>query len=539
MVDAHKIESNTWTMSDILGLHHVTAIATDPVRNVEFYTKVLGLKLVKRTVNYDDPQTYHLYYGDVTGHPGTLITFFCWPNGNRGREGTGQTLSISFSVPQSSMRYWMDHLLTHKVPYEGPLKRFDETMIWFRDPDGMVIELIATSEDNRSAYGPNVDGEHTIYGLYAATLLEDGFEETEKLLTQTLGMKLHKEEGGVYRFAMNEPVPGNFIDVRVAPDFQKGVIGTGTIHHVAMRVADDATQETWRQALVNEDFNVSPVMDRTYFHSIYFHEPGGVLFEIATDVPGMTADEPLATLGTAFVLPAQHEHLRPFLEEHLPDLNRPSSETHIAAKLIEPAFTHQFVPGTHDEPTAFVLLHGTGGDENNLIPIGREVSPRSSLLSPRGKVIEDGKNRFFRRLPDGSYDREDLIERTDELSEFIQSAKHVYHLEDKKLFAMGFSNGANIAVATFLLKPNIFDGAILFRPIFPMRFDDTPDLKGKKILILAGKNDELTTQKNTEDLAWLLKGFGADVVLIWQDNGHAIVDQDIVDARKWLAEGQK
>lgn len=312
------------------GIHHVTAIASDPQRNLDFYTGVLGLRLVKLTVNFDDPSTYHLYYGNTMGDPGTLLTFFAWPGANQGRRGTGQVGVTAFAIRPASLGYWMERLMRHGVHFvgstPGPVERFDERVIAFSDPDGLLLELVAHpgADALPSWEGGPVPAEHSLRGFHAVTLFEEGFDRTDQLLTGTLGFRSLQQEGALYRYAAAERGPGSLINIRVAPDFWRGVVGVGTVHHVAWRVPDDQAQQTLRRDLDKLGYNVTPVIDRQYFHSVYFREPGGILFEIATDTPGFTIDEPLAELGTNLMLPPRLEPERSQIEQVLPPLRLPA-----------------------------------------------------------------------------------------------------------------------------------------------------------------------------------------------------------------------
>ncbi len=315
--------------TDILGIHHVTAIADDPQRNIDFYTGVLGLRLVKLTVNFDDPRSYHLYYGDEQGHPGTLLTFFAWPGVPKGRQGTGQVTVTSFSIPQGSLDYWIERLSQQGVSSTGPASRFDETVLSLHDPDGLALELVAHPQaELRPAWkAGQVPAEHAIRGVHTVTLSEDGYERTAKLLTETMGFRLLGEENGVFRYAVGEQGPGAYVDVRCAPGLRRGHVAGGTVHHVAWRTPTDEREQAWRGALVGLDLNVTPVLDRKYFHSIYFREPGGILFEIATDPPGFTVDESVEQLGTRLELPPWLEPQRKELEQVLPALRLPTAGT--------------------------------------------------------------------------------------------------------------------------------------------------------------------------------------------------------------------
>jgi glyoxalase family protein len=311
-------------MPDILGVHHVTAIASDPQKNIDFYAGVLGLRLVKLTVNYDDPTTYHLYYGDGQGHPGTIMTFFPWLGAIAGRIGTGQLTVTSFAVPQKSVGYWKSRLTEHETSVQETRSEFDEELLFFTDPDGLQLELVATHADpdrvwNRS----HVPADFAIRGFHHVTLSENGYERTASLLTDTLGFKRIQERGARFRYAASNGLPGTIVDLICAPEGRPGRVSVGTVHHVAWRTPTDQQQVKWRETIRDLQYNVTPVIDRTYFHSIYFREPGGVLFEIATDPPGFAVDEPADQIGTSLVLPLWLEGERRELERILPAVHLP------------------------------------------------------------------------------------------------------------------------------------------------------------------------------------------------------------------------
>jgi catechol 2,3-dioxygenase-like lactoylglutathione lyase family enzyme len=310
-----------------LGIHHITAICGDPQRNIDFYTGVLGLRLVKRTVNYDDPGTYHFYYGDGTGTPGSLLTFFPWPGLPRGRQGTGQAVVISFAIAQSSLGYWIDRLLRSSVPHTGPEKRGEEQVLSLRDPDGLLLELVTDgrAEERPVWDGSGVSASHAIHGFHSVTLWEDGYDDTAALLTNQLGFRHARQASEeMFWFSAGDDGPGTRVAVRVAPGFWRGAMGVGTIHHVAWRAADDAAQIALRDIVHQRGCNPTPVIDRTYFHSVYFHEPGGVLFELATDGPGFAVDEAPDALGEHLTLPPRLERHRAQIEAQLPPIHVPA-----------------------------------------------------------------------------------------------------------------------------------------------------------------------------------------------------------------------
>lgn len=306
----------------ILGIHHVTAIATDPQRNLDFYAEVLGLRLVKRTVNFDDPGTYHLYYGDEAGQPGTILTFFPWPLARRGSRGVGQVTVTAFSVPQGSLGFWQERLTASGITVEETGERLEEEVLTLLDPDGLKLELVAHAgaEERPPWEGGGVPAEHAIRGFYAVSLAEQGYEATAALLTEVMGFSLVAESGNRFRFDAGDEGAGARVDVLCVPGAPYGRVAAGSVHHVAFRVADDEAQGEWRRRLVEAGRDVTPVLDRQYFKSIYFREPGGVLFEIATDPPGFTRDESLDTLGSALKLPPWLEPHRQRIEDTLPPL---------------------------------------------------------------------------------------------------------------------------------------------------------------------------------------------------------------------------
>lgn len=306
------------------GLHHVTAITTDPQANVDFYTARLGLRLVKQTVNFDAPDAYHLYYGDAAGTPSSLLTFFAWPGVPRGRHGAGMMTSTAFSVPPASLGWWHERLQSSGVDVDRPSERGAEEVVTFRDPNGMVIDLVASEGDERSGWDgvADIPAEHAVRGLYAATLSEQQLDPSATMLVDLLGMSVQSDEAGRTRFAMESGTPGSLVDVRAGVR-ERGRQAAGTVHHVAFRAPDLATMTRWQLELLERGVRVTEILDRQYFKSIYFREPGGVLFEIATDQPGFATDEPLLELGRHLKLPPWLEPDRTQIEASLPVLNLP------------------------------------------------------------------------------------------------------------------------------------------------------------------------------------------------------------------------
>lgn len=544
-------------MSGILGIHHVSAIAGDPQRNLDFYSGLLGLRLVKRTVNFDDPQTYHLYYGDAVGTPGCIMTFFPWPGARSGRQGAGQLAVTSFAIVPGAVGFWLDRLLRHGVAYQQPVKRGSgadaEQVISFRDHDGLMLELVAhASAEPRPSWGeaPGIPREHAIHGFHGVTLWIDKPEATERVLVDTLGFRELREDGTTKRYTVGEGGPSRYVDVRTVGGFGVGAGGAGTVHHVAWAVDDDASELTMRDRVASSGLTATPVIDRSYFRSVYFREPGGVLYELATSGPGFAIDEPAERLGERLMLPSRLEANRAEIEAILPRLHL-SAPAPAGSALTEVAgpedvsgdalgFVHRYIPpssaGESAGSTTLLLLHGTGGDEEDLVPLGRALLPGAALLSPRGKVLERGASRFFRRLAEGVFDQEDLARRTAELAQFVGAATKTYELDAEALIAVGFSNGANIAASLLLTHPGLLRGAVLLSPMVPFDLDALPDLAETAVFIGAGRADPIAPAAQAERLAEMLRGAGAQVTLHWTPGGHGITKSEVDAARSWMAE---
>jgi glyoxalase family protein len=313
----------------IAGLHHVTAIASDPQRNLDFYAGLLGLRFVKRTVNFDDPGTYHFYFADGRGTPGTILTFFPWPGARHGHRGVGQIEATAFAIPPDSIGYWLDRFKEQHVTAEKTADRFGEVVIRFTDPDGLLLELIASDSfgATESWIDSTVPSEHSLRGFHSVSAALEGYERTAKLLTESLGYRLVEGSGNRFRFAApSESSPGRIVDLLCMPDSRPGAIAAGSVHHIAFCAKDDAEQLQWREHLVELGYNVTPVIDRIYFHSIYFREPGGILFEIATEPPGFIFDEKLDELGMHLRLPPWMESARSQIEQVLPPITVPAKK---------------------------------------------------------------------------------------------------------------------------------------------------------------------------------------------------------------------
>jgi glyoxalase family protein len=309
--------------NQILGLHHITAIAGSAKTNYDFYTRVLGLRLIKKTVNFDDPKTYHLYYGDEAGSPGTILTFFPWEGIAAGRRGARQATEIGYSVPEGSLDFWQARLEQNNVIYNKPAEKFGEQYLTFLDPDGLKFELtVAKNKDNRKPFVTDeIGAAHGILGFHQVTITSNKIEKTAEVLTDIFGYRLLEKQVNRSRFITDTVQEAALVDLVEAPGEMAGHVAGGSVHHVAFRVKDEQTLMYYRDLITAKGLNITEKIDRNYFYSLYFREPGGVLFELATDNPGFSVDEPLNELGTHLKLPAQYESSRAEIESILPQLN--------------------------------------------------------------------------------------------------------------------------------------------------------------------------------------------------------------------------
>lgn len=482
-------------MSKVLGIHHITAISGAPHQNYDFYVRVLGLKMVKKTVNYDDPGTYHLYYGDDTGSPGSLLTFFPY-EGRPGLPGPGQVTVTAYATPKGTLEEWEQRLRASFISFERT-SRFGEEVLSFSDPHGMGIEIL---ESDLAA--------STTLGAFAGAVISLVDTAPTRELLEFLGYEVKASEDG--RIRMGVEGADDYLELRQVPSAQT-TGGPGTVHHIALRLPDDASQAEWRKVLLAKGYRVSPITDRNYFHSIYFRGPEGVLYELATDPPGMLIDEESAeTLGQTLKLPPQYEKYREALQSHL-------------APLEKPFHTYE----REGKAPLLVGLHGTGADEHDLVPLLGQLDPDAAILTLRGQVSENGQNRFFRRLREGIFDQRDLAQRSAELGWYLERR------EEEKL-VVGYSNGANIAAYTMMFHPQAFGRAILIRPMLGWTPPEGVDLSGHRVLVLIGKDDTIVSPQAGRELVKSLLELGAHVDVEEVDSGHGLTPEDVRLAYRWL-----
>lgn len=309
-------------MNKILGLHHITAIAGDAQRNYDFYTKTLGFRLVKKTVNFDDPQTYHFYFGDEVGSPGTILTFFPWANVRQGKNGVGMATEIGYSVPKGSLDFWKSRFEKLNIRHDIISERFGEKYLSFQDTDGLWLNLIETKlkDERKGRETDEIKAEVAIKGFHTITLTLNNIKATAAILTEVFGYKQVERDDNLYRYETDAVENAAIVDLLEMPEAQIGINAAGTNHHIAFRVKDEEDLMAIREKIVDRGLHITEKINRDYFFSLYFREPGGVLFEIATDNPGFATDETVENLGSSLQLPDQYEPMRDQIVKGLPKL---------------------------------------------------------------------------------------------------------------------------------------------------------------------------------------------------------------------------
>ena len=478
---------------DPRGIHHVTMIAGDAQANVDFYAGRLGLRLVKRTVNFDDPLTYHLYYGDANGSPGSILTFFPYKRARKGTRGRGQANLVTLAVPPGSLSWWRDRLGDVRV----------------EDPDGLAVELAESDMTLGEPWtGGGVPAEHAIRGVKSVELWVGEAGPTRRVL-EALG------------------VGEEVVHIREVGNAPAGVGGAGTVHHVAFRVGDDAGEAAMRAKVIGLGLRPTGVIDRQYFRSVYFREPGGVLFELATDPPGFAADEPADSLGTSLKLPPQYGPQREEIERGLDPLLPPRGDG--------PIFAHRWKAGGNGR--TLLMLHGTGGDEFDLLPLASKLDPAANVLSPRGRVDERGSPRFFRRVAEGVFDEPSVRGEATALADWLATTADRRGFDAAAVDAVGYSNGANVASAALLLRPGFARSLALLRPMVPLREPPDADLSGTRVLLLGGRRDPIAPPAEVAALRGLLASRGAAVAVHEADAGHELTGADLDAAAGFLRAG--
>jgi phospholipase/carboxylesterase len=512
------------------GIHHVTLITGDVQANVDFYAGFLGLRLVKRTGGYEDARQLHLFYGDYGANPGSLITFLVWQGGSSGQAGAGQVSEVALAVQPGSIGYWLERALRQQVKVEGTGQEFGETVLRLRDPDGVVVKLVSAELPALDMPDSDIPLEHRIRRIRGVTLLSEVPEESVDFLTRYFGFARGAVEGPIQRLVSEI---GDVIDIRDASGFWPGAPGTGTADHVAVRATDAAEVEAVEAELRKRNSSLTNLHDRHYFTSLYVREPGNVLIEMASDGPGFTLDETLDTLGTALFVPPDTPDPEA-VKVMLPQFGLPGAERVIYRDLI---YTHRFFTPEVADGSTLVLLHGTGGDEADLMPIAHKAAPEANLLGLRGRSTEDGTRRWFRALGPSIFDQKDIRFESGALEAFFEEARGAYDLDPERLTALGYSNGANLLGAAMLLHPGMVQRAILLRPAMVLNDAPETDLTGVSVLVVLGENDAFRPQG--ERLATALQQAGADVALHKIKAGHFLIDADAEVMVDWLAQAKR
>jgi len=563
----------------IVGLHHVTAIASDPQANLDFYTQGLGLRFVKRTVNFDDPGTYHFYFGDDAGSPGTILTFFPWPHATRGSAGAGEVTHTAFSIPSDSLAFWEQRLVDLHIPFTRSPRRFDEEVLTLADPDGMKIELVAHAEAS-AAHPPrfsDVPSAHAIRGFHGVTMLQLDATETSATLA-FMGFHQIAAEGNRLRFASpaDPSALGNHIDILVDPQANFGRSGAGSVHHIAFRAANDEAHLDWRTT-ITQHLPATEVLDREYFHSIYFREPGGVLFELATDNPGFAIDEPLESLGERLCLPPWFESRRPELEQRLapltlhkttaadpappPSAPLPPSGTGEAGRVPHPYAPlrtggKEDLSGPHangelyragaplDKATAAViLLHGRGGAARDILTLSRALAPTNSpiaFLAPQAANSAWYPNSFLAERETNQPFLDSALARVQSILDLVLAAS----IPLDRIVLAGFSQGACLATEFIATHPARYAGLIAWTggligpPDSTLSGSDPAHagtLAGTPALFASSDPDQWVPWPRVEESAKIFTSMGAQVTLRrYPDKPHSVSGEEIELARKLI-----
>lgn len=508
------------------GLHHVTLITRRVQANVDFYAGFLGMRLVKRTSGYEDASQLHLFYGDRLGSPGSLVTFLVWEAGAPGRVGTGQVSEVAFAVPPAAMGEWMTRALRHGVPVEGPSREFGEPVLRLKDPDGIIVKLVGA---DLPATHPWSERENAVRRLRAVTILSGTPEETTAFVAR-FGYRPGPRVGAVTRMLSDTDA----VDIRDASGYVPGIPGTGTVDHVAFRAADVEAVRAMETELSRLNSSATNVHDRKYFTSLYVREPGGTLFELATDGPGFTVDEDADRIGETLFVPPRDEERAEDIRVMLPQFALPGKERRPMREL---PFVHRFHTPTDPDGSTFVLLHGTGGNEADLMPLARRIAPRATLLGVRGRAHEEGVARWFRRITVTSFDQADIRAEAEAFTAFVDGAVSGYGLDPSRLTFLGFSNGANFTAAVMGLHPGMIRRAILLRAMPVLETLPEADLKDVKVLMVSGAHDPFG--RTAGKLESWLRTNGCDLEAHRIDAGHDLTSKDIALARRWLDANQE
>ncbi|AYG67159.1 MULTISPECIES: VOC family protein [unclassified Rhizobium] len=512
----------------VVGIHHITLITRKVQANVDFYVGFLGLRLVKRTGGFEDATQLHLIYGDAKGSPGSLITFLVWEDGAPGRAGVGQVGEISLAIDPASIGFWLTRALSAGLKPEGPSEEFGEPVLRLKDPDGVIVKLVGTTILRATApwTSDTIPQEHAIRRIRGATLFSETPEETQAILVDHFDYRPQATSGAISRLVS---APGDILDIRDARGFWASAPGTGTVDHVAFRASDDAELQSVHTALQAINSGPTTMHDRKYFRSLYVREPGRILFELATDAPGMLVDEDEATLGTRLFAPGDSPKLLAELNVILPQFSMPGEPRVIYRDL---PFIHRFFTPERPNGNVFILLHGSGANETTMLPLGHKIDADATLLSVRGRALEEGAPRWFRRTGPMSLDQADIASEAEAFAAFIDGAIHAYGIDPNRIVYIGYSNGANLLNAMLSLHPHLIRRAVLLRSMAALENPPAADMSDTEILVIAGEKDLYGPY--AEPLAARLRDGGAAVELATVPAGHEFDDADVPVIQAWL-----
>ncbi|TIX91292.1 VOC family protein [Rhizobium sp. P44RR-XXIV] len=517
----------------VAGIHHITLITRKVQANVDFYVGFLGLRLVKRTGGFEDATQLHLIYGDATGSPGSLVTFLVWEDGSPGRAGLGQVGEISLAIDPMSIGFWLTRALSAGLKTEGPSEEFGEPVLRLKDPDGVIVKLVGTNALQAttpwSSHG--IPEEHAIRRIRGATLFTETPEETQAILVDHFHYRPQTINGAISRLVSE---PGDIIDIRDARGFWASAPGTGTVDHVAFRAADDAELQSVRTALQAVNSWPTAMHDRKYFRSLYVREPGRILFELATDAPGMLVDEDEATLGTRLFAPGDSPKLLAELNVILPQFSMPGEPRVIYRDL---PFVHRFFTPEEPNGNVFILLHGSGANEVTMLPIAHKIDANATLLTVRGRALEEGAPRWFRRNGPMSFDQADIVSEAEAFAAFIDGAVQAYGLDPERIVYIGYSNGANLLNAMLSLHPHLIRRAVLLRSMAVLENPPTADISDADVLVIAGEKDLYGPY--AKPLTERLRNAGASVELETIPAGHDLDGADVPVIQAWLKRSTK
>lgn len=498
------------------GIHHVTGITQNVQANVDFYVGFLGLKLVKQTAGFADVQQLHLLYGDGLGSPGSLLTFLVWEAAGRGRTGLGQVSEVALAVPPDTLGEWLTKALAADIPVQGPSREFSESVLRLKDPDGLIIKLVGI---DMASPAPIAGAPTRLRGV---TVLAGKAVETAGFLAR-FGYQPGPREGVTLRMVSDTDV----VDVRDVSGFVTSVPGAGVPDHVAFRAKDAEAVVAMRQEL--QPIAPTEVHDRKYFLSLYTRDPSEILMEYATDGPGLTVDETPAQLGQTLFLPPLADGRAEDLKVMLPQFAMPGEERLPARDL---PFIHRFNRPADPDGTTLVLLHGSGGDEADLMPFARRIAPRALLLGLRGRATEEGSNRWFRRFAADRFDQADIRSEAEAFAAFVDGAITSYGLDPQGLVFIGYSNGANMLAAVIQLWPGLVHRAILLRATQVLADPPVGDLSHTSVLLLSGRDDALIMAEDS--LSQVLGDSGAQVEKREVSGDHELSAEDRAEAADWI-----